>query len=1003
MNRRLYLTYIFLLVLSFNSFGQGTTSLQDSYRIRVWNTDDGLPSNNLRSLFQDSKGYFWIPTFNGLVRFDGHSFDIYTSDDLPGLETNGFGVVAEDKDGYLYFGTLTSGLFQYDGAKFTQLKSKDQFSNSITALFVDSDDKVWIGTYGNGLFIYNKETNMQSRLDDDLINNASVNCIRKLQNGTYWIATEEKGIIVYNNKEFSPLSTNLGDSIKTNCIIENNNIPFAGTNNGVYYLEDEKWSLVEGTKGFNVNHLAHDNLGNLFIATETGLIRISNSGEREFLDESNGIPSRQISSIVIDNEGNIWISTKRNGFALFSRSQFFNVSSEKGLSSNFINTVYQLSDGRVIAGNDNGGVDILKEKKVSHYPLKTNLKDVSIKDIIQDSRGIIWVATYTGVLKIEDGEETLFSTATGLPSDNTRCLFEDKDGNIWIGAKDKGLVRMHQDNTFKVFSTENGLSDNYVFCIEQLPDGEIIAGTYKGGLVILSNDDSIRSIAIGDDLTSPLIFNIDIVSQNEYWLATNEGLVFYNDGKSYLISKNDGLYAETIFDIYADNHGYLWLTSNIGLIRLNKQSVFDYIDRKIEKVNARLYDEEDGMMSKECTGATKMIVAKSGNIWVPTTKGLSIVNESGVIVNEMVPPVYIKAVYIDDEPVSLGGEIIVNPENRKLKVNYTAIGYASPDKINVKHRLVGYDDKWIEVGNQFDVTYMNLPPNEYTFEMMAANSDGFWNEKPATIKIVVKPYFYETVPFYVLLTSVVAALAFLIYWIRIRVVERKNLELRKLNEELDSFVYSVSHDLRAPLSSVLGLLNVYKIDEDNKNRQDYLDKIEYSVHKLDDFIKEIIDHSRNVRMDINVEEIDLLELTKEVLEGLSYMNSENNIDVSINSNGVLTLNSDRTRLKIIFNNIISNAFKYSKPYITNSYIKIVFESVDQNVIIRISDNGIGIHPGRIEKVFNMFYRASEEHSGSGLGLYIANESVQKIKGSIAVESDYDNGTIFTITIPDLKG
>jgi len=284
---------------------------------------------------------------------------------------------------------------------------------------------------------------------------------------------------------------------------------------------------------------------------------------------------------------------------------------------------------------------------------------------------------------------------------------------------------------------------------------------------------------------------------------------------------------------------------------------------------------------------------------------------------------------------------------------------------------------------------------------MASNNDGVWNEVPATIELRLDPFFYESRLFYLVLAGFMLLTAFILYWIRIRVVEEKNKELHKLNSELDSFVYSVSHDLRAPLSSILGLISISKIDKENTNLPKYLDKIETSVNKLDDFIKEIISYSRNVRLKVEVEEIDLKLLVEEVIEGLAFMNTEDHIEVSIESSSKTTIHSDKTRLLVILNNIISNAFRYYKTYINDSYIKVKINVTNTRAIIAVADNGIGIKPDRLKKVFEMFYRGTDTSNGSGLGLYIAQESVAKLDGTITVQSEYERGTTFTITIDNL--
>jgi signal transduction histidine kinase len=549
---------------------------------------------------------------------------------------------------------------------------------------------------------------------------------------------------------------------------------------------------------------------------------------------------------------------------------------------------------------------------------------------------------------------------------------------------------------------DNGLSDNYILSIDQKPNGDIVVGTYQGGLNIISANDDITILNIGSDDSSPIIFNVEVVNNGVFWLATDVGLYKYFNENFVKIQKEEGLIVSTIFDVHLDDSGFIWLTSNQGVVRLKRENVEDFILQQVSRINAKLYDENDGMLSRECTGATKMFISQTGNIWIPTSKGISIVDPNEISVNENEPPVYIKNVTVND--IQLTGNIEnikLEAGTQRLTIDYTALSFYSPAQIKFKYRLKGFEKEWNEVGNQYQATYMNLPDGNFTFEVIAANNDGVWNEVPATVEIQLDPFFYESRLFYLIVVFLFLVIAFIIYWIRIRVVEEKNRELHKLNEELDSFVYSVSHDLRAPLSSILGLISISKMAGEEDSLPTYLNKIETSVNKLDDFIKEIISYSRNVRLKVEVEEVDIKEMIEEVLEGLAYMNPSEKIDVTLKSKDNILFHTDKTRLRVILNNILSNAFRYYKGYINDSYIKVKIIYNNSRAIVTVEDNGIGIKPERLKRVFDMFYRATDASNGSGLGLYIAKESIIKLEGTIEVESEYERGTTFTITIPDL--
>ncbi|MEQ9116758.1 ATP-binding protein [Fulvivirga sp.] len=232
-----------------------------------------------------------------------------------------------------------------------------------------------------------------------------------------------------------------------------------------------------------------------------------------------------------------------------------------------------------------------------------------------------------------------------------------------------------------------------------------------------------------------------------------------------------------------------------------------------------------------------------------------------------------------------------------------------------------------------------------------------------------------------------------------KTVEEQNELLAKTNEELDRFVYSTSHDLKAPLSSILGLINVDEMSNDPTEFGDILSRMRKRVGALNGFIAEIIDYSRNTRLEVEASSINLKDLIAEVIDSLKYYEDSQRIAISIEFDDDLLINSDRGRLKIILNNLIANAIKYHNAKQKNPFIKIQWDFKEGLGVIKIVDNGTGIEDSLQDKVFNMFFRATESSEGSGLGLYIAKEMTEKISGQLSFESNIGEGTTFYIHIP----
>jgi PAS domain S-box-containing protein len=231
-------------------------------------------------------------------------------------------------------------------------------------------------------------------------------------------------------------------------------------------------------------------------------------------------------------------------------------------------------------------------------------------------------------------------------------------------------------------------------------------------------------------------------------------------------------------------------------------------------------------------------------------------------------------------------------------------------------------------------------------------------------------------------------------------LRQTNDELTKANSELDRFVYSVSHDLRAPISSLLGLIQLSRMTSSMDEIRQYMSLQEKSIQRLDNFIKDILDYSRNARLEFTPEHISFKEILENCLEQHNHMENAKRIETQIKIKEKIVFYSDKNRLNIIFNNLLSNAIKYANPRQEKCFINVTVETNEKEALIEIQDNGIGIGKEHINKVFNMFYRANDSLAGSGLGLYIVKETVNKLKGIIKLDSELGQGTKIILNLPN---
>jgi signal transduction histidine kinase len=233
-----------------------------------------------------------------------------------------------------------------------------------------------------------------------------------------------------------------------------------------------------------------------------------------------------------------------------------------------------------------------------------------------------------------------------------------------------------------------------------------------------------------------------------------------------------------------------------------------------------------------------------------------------------------------------------------------------------------------------------------------------------------------------------------------QLLKKKNKALKKLNLELDSFVYSTAHDLRSPLSSLLGLLNIIKFENKQEELKPYFQMMQESIHRMEDFIAQIVGYSKNKRLEVTIERIDFYALIGEIFDNHRFVEGASRIDRLIKVDDQRPLYSDRGRLTIILNNLISNAIRYADLSKTHPFIKIDVAIDEQHVLIDFVDNGIGIGEEHVSRVFEMFYRANVGSKGSGLGLFIFKETVAKLKGWVSLDSKLGEGTTYRIQLPN---
>lgn len=769
-----YFTYTFTHEYSILSLAQ---SMQET----VWGVGEGLPSNEITDIIQDEHGYIWIGTYGGLVRFDGVKFTIYNS------------------------------------------SSKNEFAiNSPRTMFKDSKNNIWIGT-NDGQVIIMKDSKVIKRYND--FSGRSIRSIAELDNGEMLIGTTAGLLRIKSGNEIElSINANIDNSTINKIIVNQDKEVFLASNvKNLYKLyPDKSLESYEELEEYIVNDIDIDKKGFLWIATrENGIIKFKDGKIIEKFNKETGFLSNQTNSISInkdgkvlcgtengfylingnyiekmtskeglkndlvdivfeDREDNIWLGMSRGGLAKLSRRKFFKYAIEHGLENNTVNTVHRDKDGYTWVGTDKG-LNIIFDKKVIHNKLTEYLEGKRIRHIMTDKKNNIWISTYSDLGAVfydkVKNEILNFNQEKGLTGNRIRVIFEDSKGRIWIGTT-SGLNYLSDMKIVETYTREDGLSNDYIMCIEESASGEILLGTDGGGINKLSGK-NVSVINIKDGLSSNIIFKIYRDSQGDTWISNTNGLNLISKNQIYSYNLTEIISEKAISQIIEDKFNNYWIITPSVVLKTNKnllkKSIIDNTKYSVYEV----YDTKDGLTSG-ISATSWSGIDEEQNLWFSTNDGVATLDPNSISKNMIEPIVKIEKLYLDGKAQDALDELVVDAGTRRVVIDYTALSFVIPERVKFKYKLEGFDNEWSEETDKREATYTNLKPGNYIFKVKAANNDYIWSETAETIKIIQKPFFYQTKLFILLLLLTLLIVIYIIFKIRLRVYEQRQIELEKV-------------------------------------------------------------------------------------------------------------------------------------------------------------------------------------------------------------------------------
>lgn len=806
----------------------------------------GLSQSTIYSILQDSDGFIWIATRDGLNRYDGYEFKVFRNDesDTTSISDNQVFVMAEDNEGMLYIGT-NNGLSMYN-------KNTDAFSrfynkpnqkaslsnNHVYALLVHSSGNVWVGTDGGGISIYNKKTASFTNLfhGSQKYKESQIRSILELPDKSVWIGTKGNGVLIYKEGKIEQVTTEnnnfcgiLSNSIRLIYSDSQNNIWIGSDEHGVtcYNLINKNISHYTTNSETKLSHNAvrailEDKLGNVWIGTRIGLNHLNHkTGEITHIlnDELNekSLSNNSIRSIAQDNSGNLWFGTyygginviygSSNNFTLYKPSRL----KQNGLSYQIVSSFAQDSKGNIWVGTEGGGINKLKKgttlfKTIKSNGSKNSLVNDNVKELYIDDDDIMYIGTYGGGLDVYNIRNQTFknyqnnaNNRSSISSNYIYSVLKDSKSRIWVGANMGGINIFSPDegNFEHVTLTFNGYSLKGETINDIIEDavGNIWFATDVG--LLKFDNKAYRWISLlGKNQTlNTLSLTIDMFGT--IWAGT-EGNGIFAIAKNCKIKQyksKDGINGSVIFGIKSDSKNNLWISSNNGLLKfpLNKHYKLPY---KTDTLIIN-YDVNDGLQGNEFNRGASF-VSNDSLFYFGGLNGFNVFDPVNIAHNTTIPPVAITGFYVSNKKVTYYGsssplkkhisrtnKIVLNHKQSSFSFEFVALNFDKPQKNQYAYKLEGFDPEesgWIYSGKNHVVSYTNIYPGDYIFKVKASNNDNIWNHEGKQIAITVLPPFWRTKLAFVIYLIL---LAMLLYAFRRMVVFRTNQKNLLENERLE--------------------------------------------------------------------------------------------------------------------------------------------------------------------------------------------------------------------------
>lgn len=1022
-----------------------TLQAQTQITFRQLSVKEGLSQNSAISIAQDSTGYLWIATQDGLNKYDGRTFTSYpyTFVDITKPDYSNLGKVYTDRQGGLWIIPMDRIPRKLNPLTDT-FEPLSNISDAST-IYQDTDLTIWIGTYSNGLYRLKSGIKVPTRTVAPTEITGTIFEIAQNTSRELLLATE-KEIVIYDSKgttteHLKPKNSN-GHTIEQNfssLVYDSNETLWVGTYGDGLYFKNTSESIFHRVSELSLIGDLPDNLN--------------------------------VIDLHIDSKGRIWVASYGNGLYLIDlerkRITHFNAEkyNPKALHYNDILCIHEDYSGTLWFGTDGAGISYYDEylEKFNSLTNSQTPDEVNIdvvRAITVDNEDRVWIGTSgKGLTQYEQATETWRTfrddnTNNAIVSDRIMSLLVAENGHIWIGTQGGGLSILNPDGNFSNFSKASNpsLSANTIWCIYKDSENRMWLGTREQGLVQFDSNkgEIIKYRASSDGLSSNNIRAITEDAKGNLWIGTEtDGISFFDvqkkTFKSYEQTTNtNSLSNNNIKSLYFDQNGLLWIGTNGGGLNafdIENQRFYSYtVENGLANnvIYAILPDEAGNLWLSSNKGITKFTLGASlasipeitnytnyaglatefntgafhkdgnGNLYFGGLEGFYWFRPNEIKENKILPKTTITGFEVSNKSFPILENTRLAHDQNTLSFTFSSLQYSLPEKNAYQYRLVNYDDDWVQAGNTNFARYTQLPSGDYTFQVKSSNYDGVWNEVPESFDFVIaSPWYftlYAKIIYGILLLSSVLGVYGYLKWrwqmqLSLRLKEEETERLKKLNDFKSNLYTDIAHEFKTPLTLISGPID-QKLSQGNLSDFDHANFsiVKRNTHRLTSLVDQLLELAKleDGKLQLQLQKGDLSLFLHTISQSFEYQAYLKDIEYSVEIDDLGNVWYDEDIVEKITTNLLSNAFKYApKQGICHFSVK----KDTQFALISVKNTAVNASKLELKKLFTRFYQHDEYSDGMGVGLSLVQELVKFYRGTIEARIEENDVIHFELRLP----